>query len=154
MVAYNDGFNVYDALIGESRYPIPSIPYYHITIYPACDSVCDTRYHIPYTLYRLVHAVLLCCVFDLRGITKFTCSTMHPSSRSCHACYMQGQYLKELHTTTYDDAFTSLPVGHPLRRSAFAVLPEEYKTNLLFREDSEAPSVKNHKQVTPLPLPP
>jgi hypothetical protein len=63
MVAYNDGFNVYDALIGESRYPIPSIPYSHITIYPACDSVSDTIYPIPYTGWSTRFCCVVCLTF-------------------------------------------------------------------------------------------
>jgi hypothetical protein len=97
MEAYEDGFDVYDALLKEEH---------------------------------VAHVVLLCAVFDLRGITKFTSSSQHPSVRSCHACNSQGQYLKELHTTTYDDAYTCLPPHHPLRHKAFQHLPVEYKLDV------------------------
>jgi hypothetical protein len=97
MEAYEDGFDVYDALLEEEH---------------------------------LAHVVLLCAVFDLRGITKFTSSSQHPSKRSCHVCNSQGQYLTELHTTTYDDAYTCLPPDHPLRHTAFQYLPVEYKLDV------------------------
>jgi hypothetical protein len=116
MEAYEEGFDVYDALLKEAH---------------------------------VAHVVLLCAVFDLRGITKFTSSSQHPSVRSCHACNSQGQYLKELHTTTYDDAYTGLPPGHPLRHKAFQHLPVEYKLDVFTKTSTNKKTGKETTTTKP-----
>jgi hypothetical protein len=92
---------------------------------------------------HVAHAVLLGSVFDLRGLPKFACNTQHPAKLACHICKVKGVWVKELHTTIFEGAFTHLCESHHLRKAAFDIkLPDN---DILV--DSLPPARKTHDEV-------
>jgi hypothetical protein len=106
--------------------------------------------------WHLAHNILLCSVFDLRGLPKFTCNSQHPSRLGCHVCKLYGSYVKNQTETggtmVYEGSFAFLPEDDPLRAFLFETRIPDPKKKIppYFRRSAEndlPPAKKTHAEV-------
>jgi hypothetical protein len=105
---------------------------------------------------HVAHNILLCSVFDLRGLPKVTCNTQAPAALACHVCDAYGNFVKSGKgkkggSMVYEGAFAYLEACDPLRAFLFERrIPVPEKLPVFFRhvqENDTPPTKKKHDEI-------